>query len=74
MIDYLDYNFILFFLDNVFLQGDDGGVFSFMSQNRQALGSDDPIVKGVILTLFGVTGFGIVLNILSIILKTNTRG
>ena len=63
MIDYLDYNFILFFLDNVFLQGDDGGIFSFMSQNRQALGSDDPIVKGVILTLFGVTGFGIVLNI-----------
>jgi hypothetical protein len=24
MIDYLDYNFILFFLDNVLLQGDDG--------------------------------------------------
>ncbi len=63
MIDYLDYNFILFFLDNVLLQGDDGGIFSFMSQNRQALGSGDPIVKGVILTLFGVTGFGVVLNL-----------
>jgi len=62
MIDYLDYNFIMFFLENISLQGDDGGFFSFLSQNRQALGSDDPIVKGAILSLFGVTGFGIVLN------------
>ena len=69
MIDYLDYNFIMFFLDNVFLQGDDGGIFSFMSQNRQALGSDDPIVKGVILSLFGVTGFGIVLNIFNSVVR-----
>jgi uncharacterized membrane protein (DUF106 family) len=63
MIESLDYNFIMLFLDNIFLQGDDGGIFSFLSQNRQALGSDDPIVKGIILTLFGVTGFGIILNI-----------
>jgi len=69
MIDYLDYNFILFFLDNVLLQGDDGGFFSFLSQNRQALGSDDPIVKGVILSLFGVTGFGIVLNIFNSLVR-----
>jgi len=34
-----------------------------MSQGRQALGSDDPIVQGLILTMFGVTGFGILLNI-----------
>jgi len=69
MIDYLDYNFILFFLDNVLLQGDDGGFFSFLSQNRQALGSDDPIVKGIILSLFGVTGFGIVLNIFNSLVR-----
>ncbi len=69
MIDILDYNFILLFLDNVFLQGDDGGIFSFMSQGRQALGSDDPIVKGVILTLFGVTGFGIVLNLFNAMVR-----
>ncbi|MBN4046207.1 DUF106 domain-containing protein [Nitrosarchaeum koreense] len=69
MIENLDFNFILFFLDDIFLQGDDGGIFSFMSQNRQALGSDDPIVKGVILTLFGVTGFGIVLNIFNSIVR-----
>ncbi len=69
MIENLDFNFIMFFLDNAFLQGDDGGIFSFMNQNRQALGSDDPIVKGVILTLFGVTGFGIVLNIFNSIVR-----
>jgi len=69
MIDYLDYSFVLFFLDNVFLQGDDGGIFSFMNQNRQALGSDDPIVEGVILTLFGVTGFGIVLNLFNSLVR-----
>jgi len=59
MIDYLDYNVILFFLDNVFLQLPDvlnGG-------GRQALGSDDPIIKGTILSLFAVSGFGIILNI-----------
>ena len=69
MIDYLDYSFILFFFDNVFLQVDDGGIFSFMNQNRQALGSDDPIVHGVIMTLFGVTGFGIVLNIFNAVIR-----
>ena len=69
MIDYLDYNFIMFFLENISLQGDDGGFFSFLSQNRQALGSDDPIVKGVILSLFGVTGFGIVLNIFNSLVR-----
>jgi len=69
MIENLDFNFISFFLDNIFLQGDDGGIFPFMSQNRQALGSDDPLVKGVILTLFGVTGFGIALNIFNSIVR-----
>ena len=62
MIESIDYNSILLFLDSVFLQGDDGGIFGFMSKGRQALGSDDPIVKGIIPTLFAVTGFGILLN------------
>jgi uncharacterized membrane protein (DUF106 family) len=69
MIEILDYNFIMFFLDSVFLQGDDGGIFSFMSQGRQALGSDDPIVKGIILSLFGVTGFGVVLNVFNSLVR-----
>jgi len=57
----MDFNFILLFIDMIHLQlpdclGGNGG-------GRQALGSDDPIVKGAILTLFGVTAFGIVLNL-----------
>ncbi|QLH06096.1 EMC3/TMCO1 family protein [Nitrosopumilus ureiphilus] len=62
MIESLDYNSILLFLDSFFLQGDNGGIFEFLGQNRGTLGSDNPIVKGVIPTLFGVTGFGILLN------------
>ena len=55
----MDFNFILLFIDSIHLQLPDilGG------EGRQALGSDDPMVKGALLTLFGVTGFGIVLNL-----------
>jgi len=63
MIEIFDFNFFLFFLDNVFLQGDDGGIFSFVGKGRQALGSDDPIVKGIIFSMFAVSGFGILLNL-----------
>lgn len=34
MIEWLDNNIILLFLDSVFLQGDDGGIFGFLEQNR----------------------------------------
>ena len=55
----MDFNFILLFIDSAFLQLPDflGG------EGRQALGSDDPMVKGLIVTMFAVTGFGILLNI-----------
>ena len=56
----MDFNFILLFLDSVFLQGD---IFTSLSGSQAALGSDDPIVKGLILTAFAVTGFGILLNL-----------
>jgi len=56
-------------LDAAFLQGSDGGIFSFMNNSRHALGSDEPMVKGVILTLFGVTGFGIVLNLFNALVR-----
>ena len=59
----MDINVILLFIDSIFLQGDDGGIFSFMSHGRQALGSDDPIVKGIIFSMFAVSGFGILLNL-----------
>ena len=54
----MDFNFILLFLDSIHLQFD-----IFGSGTRQALGSDDPIIKGVILSMFAVSGFGIVLNL-----------
>ncbi len=55
----MDLNFILLFIDTIHLQLPDflGG------DGRQALGSDDPIVKGLILSMFAVSGFGILLNI-----------
>ncbi len=47
----MDFNFILLF------------VHDSLTEGRQALGSDDPIIQGLILSLFCVTGFGIILNL-----------
>jgi len=57
----MEFDFILFFLDTIFLQ-EDGGIFGFMENARGGLGSDDPMIKGVIPALFAVSGFGIILN------------
>jgi len=38
-------------------------VHESLTEGRQALGSDDPIIQGLILSMFAVTGFGIVLNL-----------
>ncbi len=54
----MDFNFILLFLDSIHLQFDILG-----GGGRQALGSDDPIIKGLILSMFAVSGFGILLNL-----------
>jgi uncharacterized membrane protein (DUF106 family) len=54
----MDFNFILLFIDIIHLQLPD-----FLGGERMALGSDDPIIKGVILSMFAVSGFGILLNI-----------
>ena len=60
----MDFNFILLFIDSAFLQ------FEFFDdlvsgETRMALGAEpeDAWVKGLILTMFGVTGFGILLNV-----------
>ena len=58
----MEFDFILLFLDTIFLQEDDGGIFGFMGDMRDGLGSDDPMIKGVIPSLFAVSGFGILLN------------
>ena len=47
----MGFDFILLFLHDSLTEG------------RQALGSDDPIIQGLILSMFAVTGFGIILNL-----------
>ena len=53
----MDFNFVFLFLDSLFLQ------FDWFGGEQGALGSDDPIVKGLIASMFAVSGFGILLNI-----------
>ncbi len=53
----MDLNFILLFVESIHLQ------FDFLGGEGGALGSDDPIVKGLILSMFAVAGFGILLNV-----------
>ena len=51
-------NFILYFLDSIFLQGDLFGI-----RGEGPLGSADPIVKGMLPSAFAVIGFSIMLNL-----------
>ena len=63
----MEINIILLFMDSLFLQLPDflGG------EGRMVLGSDDPIVKGLIASMFAVTGFGIMLNIFNSAVRKN---
>jgi hypothetical protein len=51
-------NFILYFLDSIFLQGDIFGI-----RGEGPLGSADPIVKGMLPSAVAVIGFSIMLNL-----------
>ena len=55
----MEFNFILNFIDAIFLQMD------FFGMREGPLGTDDPMVKGIIASMFAVTGFGILLNLLN---------
>ncbi len=57
----MEITIILQFLESIFLQ-DDGGFFGFIG-DRKGLGSDDPIIKGMIISMFVVSVFGILLNV-----------
>ncbi|MDC4230995.1 MAG: EMC3/TMCO1 family protein [Nitrosopumilus sp.] len=59
----MDFNFILLFIDSIHLQLD------FLGGDKGALGSDDPMIKGLILSLFAVTGFGILLNLFNAMVR-----
>ena len=54
----IEFNFILNFLDLVFLQGDLFGI-----RGEGPLGSADPLVKGMLPSVFAVIGFSIMLNL-----------
>jgi len=54
----IEFNFILNFLDLVFLQGDLLGI-----RGEGPLGSADPLVKGMLPAVFAVIGFSIMLNL-----------
>ncbi len=52
-----EFTVVLLFLDSVFLQGDLFGI------REGPLGSADPIVKGILPSIFGILGFSIMLNL-----------
>ena len=55
----MEFNLILNFIDVLFLQMD------FFGMREGPLGTDDPMVKGIIASMFAVTAFGILLNLLN---------
>tara|TARA_Y100000590_G_scaffold422831_1_gene527983 strand:+ start:565 stop:1185 length:621 start_codon:yes stop_codon:yes gene_type:complete len=55
----MEFNFILNFIDALFFQMD------FFGMREGPLGSEDPMIKGLILSMFVVTGFGILLNLIN---------
>jgi len=55
----MEFNLILNFIDAVFLQMD------FFGMREGPLGTDDPMIKGVVASMFVVAGFGIALNLLN---------
>ncbi len=56
----MDFNFILLFIESIYLQFD---IFGGEEGGRMMLGSDDPMIQGLIISMFAVSGFGIVLNL-----------
>jgi len=54
----IEFNFILNFLDIIFLQGDLLGI-----RGEGPLGTADPLVKGMLPSVFAVIGFSIMLNL-----------
>ena len=64
----MEFNFLLFFLNSIFLE-ENGGIFGFLGSGARSLGSDDPIIQGVIPSLFAVAGFGIMLNLFNALVR-----
>ncbi len=54
----IEINFIFQILDSIFLQGDFFGL-----GDRAGLGSDDPMIKGMLPSVFAMIGFALLLNL-----------
>lgn len=66
MIENLYINFLNIFLDHNYIQTTFFGIFGI---SRDQLGNGDPIIKGVIPTLFSVSGFGILISFFNSIIR-----
>lgn len=64
----MEFDFVFFFLNSMFLE-DNGGIFGFLGSGARSLGSDNPIVQGIIPSLFAVAGFGIMLNLFNAMVR-----
>jgi len=64
----MELDLVFFFLNSVFLE-ENGGIFGFLGSGAKSLGSDNPIVQGLIPSLFAVAGFGIMLNLFNAMVR-----
>ena len=60
----MELDFILLFLDSIFLQGD----VSFFGE-RTNFGTANPTIKGMILSMFAVAGFGVLLSVFNSLVR-----
>ena len=60
----MELDFILLFLDSIFLQGD----VSFFGE-RTNFGTANPPIKGMILSMFAVAGFGVLLSVFNSLVR-----
>lgn len=63
----MELNIILSFLQGIMLDG--GGFFGLGGGGGAPLGSSDPMVKGMVASMFGVIGFGVLLSFFNSIIR-----
>jgi uncharacterized membrane protein (DUF106 family) len=69
LIENFDFNFLTFFLNNINLQANNVVIWGIFGFSRDQLGNGDPIIKGIVPSLFGVAGFGILVGIFNSLVR-----
>lgn len=69
MIENFDFNFLTIFLHNINLQTHNFVIWGIFGFSRNQLGNGNPIIQGIIPSLFGVTGFGILVGIFNSLVR-----